>query len=265
MLKVAAVQFNPKFLDLKSNRNKIQELVKTSITEYNSELVVLPELAFSGYNFESMDQVEKTGEEIPNSDSCKLLKQLSMENKIYIISGINEKEKNKYYNSAVVFGPQGYITKYRKIQLYAREKEFFQLGNSKPEIFDLKGYKIGIMICFDWFFPEIPRTIALMGADVICHLMNAVIPDGAYLGDTYHSKWNRIFIILANRIGKEGNLEFIGRSIITDHTGKILQKASPDKEQIIAANIDPILARNKKLNPYNDVITDRQTKFYKLD
>ncbi|TFF85756.1 MAG: acyltransferase [Promethearchaeota archaeon] len=265
MLKVAAVQFNPKFMDLKSNRNKIQELVKKTITEYDSELVVLPELAFSGYNFESMDQVEKTGEEIPNSDSCKILEKLSMENKIYIISGINEKEKNKYYNSAVVFGPQGYITKYRKIQLYAREKEFFQSGDSLPEIFDLKDYRIGIMICFDWFFPEIPRTLALKGADVVCHLMNAVIPDGAYLGDTYHSKWNRIFIILANRIGKERDLEFIGRSIITDHTGKILQKASPDKEEIISANIDPILARNKKLNPYNDVIKDRQTKFYKLD
>ncbi|MBD3229878.1 MAG: acyltransferase [Candidatus Lokiarchaeota archaeon] len=265
MLNVAAIQFNPKFLDLEANREKIKDLINRAKDKYNSKLMVLPELAFSGYNFENIEQVKKTGEEIPSSDSCRLLEELSTKKGIYIISGINETAGNNYFNSAVVFGPHGYVTKYRKIQLYAREKEFFQPGDSEPNVFDLDRYKVGIMICFDWFFPEIPRTLALKGADVICHPMNAVIPDGAYLGDTYHSKWNRIFIILSNRIGKERDLQFIGRSIITNHKGNILKKASPNKEEIITATIDPKLSRNKQLNEFNDIIKDRRTNYYKLD
>ena len=104
-----------------------------------------------------------------------------------------------------------------------------------------------------------------MGADIVCHPMNAVIPDGAYLGDTYHSKWNRIFIILANRIGVERDLQFIGRSTITDPTGKILTQASPDREEIIACSIDPTMARNKKLNDFNDVLKDRRPEYYKSE
>ncbi|MFX1298166.1 MAG: nitrilase-related carbon-nitrogen hydrolase [Promethearchaeota archaeon] len=264
MLNVSAIQFNPTFLDLELNRRKIEQLIRISILKYNSKLFILPELAFSGYYFENFEQARSTAEEIPNSESCKLLNKLSTENKIFIISGINEKVKDKLYNSAVAFGPNGYITTYRKIQLYAHEKEFFQPGDLSLQIFNVKKYKIGIMVCFDWFFPEIPRTLALMGADVVCHLMNAVIPDGAYLGDTFHSKWNRIFIILVNRIGKERELTFIGKSSIIDPTGKILAQASSDQEEIINISINPKLARNKKLNQFNHVLNDRRTDFYKL-
>ncbi|NVM31185.1 MAG: acyltransferase [Candidatus Helarchaeota archaeon] len=264
MLRISAIQFNPKFLDLNENRKKLKQLIESAISDHESELIVLPELAFSGYNFENMDQVRMTAEEIPNSESCKLLEKLSIEKEIFIVAGINEKAEDSFYNSAAVFGPEGHVLTYRKIQLYAREKEFFQPGNLPLQIFNLHEYKIGVMICFDWFFPEIPRSLALMGADVICHSMNAVIPDGAYLGDTYHSKWNRVFIILANRIGIEGDLKFIGKSTIINHEGKILAQASADQEEIINSSVNPLLARNKKLNQYNHVLNDRRAEFYKL-
>ncbi|MHA1651168.1 MAG: nitrilase-related carbon-nitrogen hydrolase [Candidatus Helarchaeota archaeon] len=264
MLKVSAIQFTPAFLDLENNRRKVKQLIETSIAKYGSKLIVLPELTFSGYNFETQEQVETTAEIIPTSISCKLLETLARDYKVYIISGINERDGEKFYNSAVVFGPDGYITTYRKIQLYNREKEFFQPGDIPLQIFKIQEYRVGLMICFDWFFPEIPRSLALMGADIVCHLMNAVIPDGAYLGDTYHCRWNRFFIILANRIGKERDLEFIGRSSIIDPTGKVLAQASPDREEIISSMINPLLARNKKLNQYNHVLADRRPDFYKL-
>ncbi len=265
MLNVAAIQFNPQLLDLSSNRDKVKELIIKSITENKSELIVLPELAFSGYNFENIEQVRKTAENIPNSKSCELLEQLSREYSVFIVAGINEKAQETFYNSAVVFGPEGYITTYRKIQLYAREKDFFKPGDLALQIFSIRDYKIGIMICFDWFYPEIPRSLALMGADIICHSMNAVIPDGAYLGDTYHSKWNRVYIILANRIGDERDLHFIGNSTIIDQTGSVLSQASSDHEEIIYSTIDPLLARNKKLNSFNDLLKDRRRNMYKLE
>lgn len=265
MLDIAAIQFNPLLLDLNGNRKKVTRLIRTCLSSYNSKLIVLPELAFSGYNFENIEQVEQTAEVIPHSESCALLEDFAIKDQVYIVAGINEREGTDFYNAAVVFGPTGYIKTYRKIQLYAREKEFFKPGNLPLQIFNIGDYRIGIMICFDWFFPEIPRSLALMGADVICHSMNAVIPDGAYLGDTYHARWNRVFIILANRIGSERSLEFIGRSVIIDPTGRLLAQASPDQEEIIQRSIDPSLARNKQLNSFNHVIDDRRTQMYKLD
>ena len=265
MLNIAAIQFTPKFLDLSSNRAKVKDLIEKAISDNKSELIVLPELAFSGYNFETIEQVQKTAEKIPTSESCTLLEQLSTENSVFIVAGINEIAQDNFFNSAVVFGPEGYITTYRKIQLYAREKEFFKPGDKPLQTFPIRDYKIGLMICFDWFYPEIPRSLALMGADVICHSMNAVIPDGAYLGDTYHSKWNRVFIILANRIGDERNLHFIGKSTIIDQTGAVLSQASSDHEEIIYSSIDPLLARNKKLNSFNDVLNDRRPNMYNLE
>ncbi|NHI93810.1 MAG: hypothetical protein EAX96_15085 [Candidatus Lokiarchaeota archaeon] len=258
---VAIIQFEPILNKKEKNQEKIHNLLENSL-KFKPELIVLPELAFSGYNFTSIKEVENTSDEIPNSKSCQILESFAKKNNLYIVSGINEKYEQEYYNSAVVFGPSGYILTYRKIHLYNREKEFFKPGNLKPTLFSINGVKIGIMICFDWFFPEFPRTIALLGADIICHPMNAVIPDGAMIGDTYHSKWNRIFVILANRIGIEGDLKFLGMSQISDPTGNILIQASKDKEEIIHFDLDFNLAKNKNLTKWNHVFEDRRPEFY---
>ncbi|MFX1449491.1 MAG: nitrilase-related carbon-nitrogen hydrolase [Promethearchaeota archaeon] len=262
MLKACAIQFEPLLNDLEGNRKKVEKLLTNAFKNTNSKLYVLPELAFSGYNFQTKDEVRETSEPLNNSESCELLKEIANQFNIYIVTGINEREKNRFFNSAVAINKNGIVMIYRKLQLYAREKEFFTPGNKPLQIFSIDNVKIGVMICFDWFFPEIPRTLALQGAHIICHPMNAVIPDGAYLGDNFHSKWNRVYIILSNRIGKEGNLTFIGRSRISDPTGKVIVKASSDSEEIISAEIDPKLAENKNINQFNHLINDRRPEFY---
>ena len=262
MIKACAIQFEPLLNDLEGNRKKVEKLLNAAIDQTKSKLYVLPELAFSGYNFRSKEEVENTSESLDNSESCELLKEIANQSNVYIVTGINEREKNKFFNSAVAINKNGIVMTYRKLQLYAKEKEFFTPGNKSLQIFSIDNVKIGIMICFDWFFPEIPRTLALKGAHIICHPMNAVIPDGAYLGDNFHSKWNRVYIILSNRIGKEGNLTFIGRSRISDPTGEVIVKASANSEEIISAEIDPKLAENKKLNQYNHLFEDRRPEFY---
>lgn len=264
MLKVVAIQYNPIFLDLKANRTKVGKLIEKAVSKKDPTLIVLPELAFSGYNFETLAQVKQTAETIPTSETCKLLERLATEHGIYLVAGINEKTEEYFYNSAVVFGPRGYMMTYRKLHLYAQEKTFFSQGNLPLQTFNLANYKVGVMVCFDWFFPEVPRTLALLGADIVCHPMNAVIPDGAYIGDTYHARWNRMFVVLANRTGEERNLKFIGRSTIIDPTGKVLAQASPDTEETISALIDPLVARIKELNEYNSLFQDRRPAFYKI-
>ena len=262
MLKACAIQFEPKLNDLETNRKKIATLLEEAIEKTNSKLYVLPELAFSGYNFQTKEEVEKTSEQLSNSASCNLLTEIAKKHDIHIVAGINEREGAKFYNSAIVVNKKGIVMVYRKLQLYAREKEFFTPGNRPLELFTIGNVRVGVMICFDWFFPEIPRTLALKGAHVICHPMNAVIPDGAYLGDNFHSRWNRVYIILSNRIGIEGDLTFIGRSRISDPTGKVISQASADKEEIISAEIEVKLAENKRLNQFNHLFKDRRPEFY---
>jgi len=262
-MKVAAIQFEPLLNQKEKNQDKISLLLNKSL-EHEPQLIILPELAFSGYNFTSLDDVKNTSDVIPDSKSCQLLEDFTKKNNVHVVSGINEIDGDNFYNSAVVFGPSGYILTYRKIHLYASEKKFFKPGNLKPDLFSINGAKVGIMICFDWFFPEFPRTLALLGADIICHPMNAVIPDGAMVGDTCHSKWNRVFIVLANRIGVEGDLTYLGLSQISDPTGKVIVRASKDKEEIISAELDIKLAKNKNLNDLNNVHGDRRPEFYFL-
>ena len=262
MLKACAIQFEPRLNDLEGNRKKVENLLKKAIKETNSKLYVLPELAFSGYNFRSKDEVKETSEPLNNSESCEMLREIANQFNIFVVTGINEREKDRFFNSAVAINKDGITMIYRKLQLYANEKEFFAPGNRPLQIFSIDDVKIGIMICFDWFFPEIPRTLALKGAHVICHPMNAVIPDGAYIGDNFHSKWNRVYIILSNRIGVEDNLTYIGKSRISDPTGKVIAQATADSEEIINAELDPKLAENKKLNRYNNLFRDRRPDFY---
>ena len=262
VIRACAIQFEPHLNDLEKNRKKIKRLLLKAIKNTHAKLYVLPELAFSGYNFQSKEEVKETSEVLNKSESCNLLTTIAQEYETYVVTGINECYESKFYNSAVCINREGIITVYRKLQLYGKEKKFFTPGNKPLQLFNINNIKIGLMVCFDWFFPEIPRTLALQGAHIICHPMNAVIPDGAYLGDRFHSKWNRIFIILTNRIGKERDLTFIGRSQISDPTGNVLALASVDKEEIITANIDPKLAENKKINAYNHVFKDRRPEFY---
>jgi predicted amidohydrolase len=134
-------------------------------------------------------------------------------------------------------------------------------------VFDLPFGKEGIMICFDWFFPEAARTLALHGADIIAHPSNLVMP---YCPDAMVTRCleNRVFSATANRIGKEdrgGNaLTYIGTSEIVSPRGEILNRLSTNESGVGVVEIDLSLARNKALNEYNNIMTDRKPPFYTI-
>jgi predicted amidohydrolase len=124
------------------------------------------------------------------------------------------------------------------------------------------------MICFDWFFPESMRTLALMGADVIAHPSNLVLP---FCPDAMPVRCleNKVFAVTANRTGTEKRkkgrpLTFIGKSGIVSPRGEILARAPDDGDAVLVIDIDPALSRDKALNPYNDMIKDRRPELYRL-
>ncbi|MDP3112822.1 MAG: nitrilase-related carbon-nitrogen hydrolase, partial [Thermodesulfovibrionales bacterium] len=125
---------------------------------------------------------------------------------------------------------------------------------------------IGVMICFDWFFPESARTLALRGADIIAHSSNLVLP---YCPDAMVTRCleNTVFAVTANRTGSEQRgekekLTFIGKSQITSHKGEILYRASEDRDEISVREIDISRARNKQINSLNNLFDDRKKEFY---
>jgi predicted amidohydrolase len=258
MIRVGFVQFEPLLGNQPRNILKLKSLISKA---NGSQLIVIPELANSGYNFESRKEAFGLSEEIYHSDYVDFLVGEAKVNDMHIVSGINERLGDNLYNSAILVGPKGLIGTYRKIHLFMNEKDIFEPGNSEPQVYDIGFCKTGMLICFDWIFPEVWRILALKGTDVICHPSNLVLPY-AQQAVPVHGMINRTFIITANRTGTERNLHFTGQSFISDTQGKILQMASSGKEEVVLADIEPEKARNKMITERNHAFNDRIPSTY---
>jgi predicted amidohydrolase len=259
-MKVGFLQTFPLFGEKEENTQKAIHHLK----QLNADLVVLPELFNTGYQFTSREEARAMAEPIPDGQTSQALITLSKEKQMYIIAGLAEREQDRCYNSAVIVGPKGFIGCYRKLHLFYHEKQWFEPGNNGLQVYDIGLARIGIMICFDWFFPEVARYLALKGADIICHPANLVLP---YCPQAMITRCieNRFFAITSNRIGTEKRtdetLSFIGTSQIVGTKGEILYRASPDREESMIVEIDPPKARNKQVTPMNHLFDDRKIEF----
>jgi predicted amidohydrolase len=163
-------------------------------------------------------------------------------------------------------GPTGVVGLYRKVHLFDREHLFFEPGNLGFPVFPLRFGIVGIMICFDWFYPESARTLALNGADIIAHPSNLVMP---YCPDAMVTRCveNRVFAVTADRVGREAragfDLSFIGTSQIVRPDGAIVKRLGHDEQGVAFADIDLSQSRRKTLNAFNDVLMGRRPDQYK--
>ncbi len=262
--RVAVCQFQPILNNRNFNLNKIEEM----LSKIEADLVVLPELATSGYVFANQQEVNDIAEDTFTGQTAILLRKFSkVKNTSYVI-GFPERTLNGVFNSAMLVNPDGKIYIYRKTHLFFEEKQFFLPGDTGFPIFEAKnGVKVGLMICFDWQFPEAARTLALKGAQIICHPSNLVLP-WCQQSMLTRSLENRVFSITCNRIGKEVNgvkeMYFTGMSQVISTKGEILTRLSEDKEEHVIIEIDPSIALDKQVTKYNDAFADRRTEFYKL-
>ena len=261
-MKAGFYQFFPAFGKKRENLEK----VRVATGNLSLDPLVLPEFFATGYQFISQDEVAGLAELVPDGETTEFLVSLARKNKTFIVAGLPERDGAAFYNSAVLTGPEGFIGLYRKTHLFFEETLFFSPGNTGFRVWDTAIGKIGIMICFDWFFPESARTLALKGAEVIAHPSNLVLP---YCPQSMPVRCleNRVFAITANRIGmeqrKEGPaLTFIGRSQILSPKAEILAEAGNAEEALRAAELDLNMARDKKLNPFNDLFRDRRPDLY---
>ena len=262
-MKVGVIQFDCKLNQKRNNLTKVKQL----LGDNQADLWVLPELFNTGYLFSTKEELIELAEPIPDGQTTKFLIELCKNNNTSIIAGIAENFNSQIFNSAIFVTQKGVLNTYRKIHLFNREKLFFTPGNTKYEVIDFNGAKIGIMICFDWIFPEAARTLALKGADIIAHPANLVLP---YCQKAMVTRCieNRIFAITTNRIGTENSenitLTFTGHSQIVSPNGDVIAKASQDQEEVLIQEIQHLESRKKNITELNEIFKDRRTKFYNL-
>ena len=255
-MKLAVIQTNPIFGKGRKNIDEAIALMESSPADF----YVLPELFNTGYNFSSKEEVERLAESIEGL-TFTLMCAFAQHRQCYIVYGFAERVGNTFYNSSALVGPIGLIGIYRKIHLYYRENIFFKPGNLGFPVFDTPLGKIGMMICFDWLFPEAARTLALQGAQLIAHPSNLVLP---YCPDGMITRCleNRVFAATANRIGTEDRdgfkFSFIGKSEIVSPEGEILTRLPSHDTAIKVVDVNLDRALNKRLNEYNDIFEDRK-------
>jgi predicted amidohydrolase len=261
-MRVAIVQNNPVFGEKAKN---IEELFMLMDKE-SADIYILPELAYTGYQFKSKEELAKLSDSAEN-EYIKMFKEKAAEKNSSIVFGFAEMGADgKIYNSSMLVTPEGETVIYRKTHLFYKENLFFAPGNSGFIVYEWRGVKIGLAICFDWFFSESFRTLALMGADIIAHCSNLVMPY-CQTSDYARAIENRVYIATVNRIGAEERagekLTFTGQSVLVSPKGEYLTKAPTDKTGIYVNEIDTALSRNKQLNEFNHVLDDRREIFYK--
>jgi predicted amidohydrolase len=260
-MRLAIVQTNPRFGEIEPN-------IGDSIAQMSAEkadIFILPELFNTGYNFIDQAEINSLAEPV-NGKTFRAICRFANERACYVAYGFAEKA-DRVYNSAALVGPNGLVGLYRKVHLYYRETLFFAPGNVGFPVFDLPFGKVGMMICFDWIYPESARTLALRGAQLIIHPSNLVMP---HCPDAMVTRCleNRVFSATANRIGTEDRggekLTFIGSSEIVSPKGKILTRLNNAETGIAVVDINLKEALDKKLNRYNDLMEGRRKSNYEL-
>ena len=260
-MKIGYYQYCPEFGAPGRNLQKVEN----SLAGVDADIIVLPELAFTGYFFEDRNELRDLAEDAADSATVRGLARLCRANDFHLVCGFAERCGGKIYNSALVVGPSGLLHRYRKLHLFNTEKEYFEPGDTPLEPVAIRGARIGVMICFDWVFPEAARTLALKGADLLCHPSNLVLTYCQKAMQT-RSLENGVFSITANRTGTErrprGELSFTGQSQIVGPKGEVLSSSSAGEEAVVILEADVTAAREKMITATNHLLADRRPAFY---
>ncbi len=260
--KIGFAQFEVEFGERQANFARVDALLKNTDAV---DLLVLPELAFTGYEFKDRAEVDSLAERCGDGPTTDFLRRIAQKINAVVVAGYAETDGSHYYNSAMMVLPGGETHNYRKVQLFSRENDLFSPGDAAPKAYDTPAGRIGMMICFDWYFPETARLLALDGAQIIAHPSNLVLP---YCQKAMYARSveNHLFTITANRVGTESRtgrtLIFTGGSQVLDPDGQVLTLAPTEGGFLGITAADISKADNKQINQYNNLLSSRRTDLY---
>ncbi len=236
---VAVVQMKPVLNEMEENLLQISDWIKKIATAQKTDLIIFPELATTGY--ECGVRFTELAQRIPGP-SVNLVAQRASEFGVHVAFGMAAKEKVEsiLFNSAVLIGPDGdVIGEYRKVQLKGEERLAFRSGFKFPTM-ETEFGNVGLMLGWDLAFPEVARTYALDGAELLIVMADWERP--------YNEEWrtyilsrayeNTCFVAAANRIGQDATLSFFGESMIVSPRGQMYASVDQDVEGYAVARID---------------------------
>jgi len=262
MFRVAFVQGRPRFGQPQENLERGLALART----VEADLVVIPELWSSGYVFSSHAEVAALAEDARDGLTARALVAAAKRDRRHYIAGFPERARGRYYNSALLVGPTGIKTCYRKLHLFEREREWFSPGDLPLSVHRVGPARVGLLICFDWRFPEAARVLALAGADVIAHPSNLVFPN-AQEAMRVRALENRVYTVTANRAATEkrpgGTVPFTGQSQVVDPDGVVVARAGRAATVAMAVDCDVARARRKQLTNKTPLFSNRRPEHYK--
>lgn len=276
IIRAAVCQYEPTLGDLPANAEKGSRAIREAAAS-GADLIVLPEMANSGYVVFSSVEARALAERPEESPAIAQWQQLAQEFDSYIVAGFGEKVSDtELYNSSLVIGPTGILGTYRKTHLFFEEKLYYRPGNLGYPVIELPFGRIGILICYDLRFPEASRILALRGADIICvptNWVSMMSPDKLYDAQGYcqanyvalaNAVMNQVYMACADRVGEERGVQFLGCSLIIDPAGNpIAGPASSDGEEVLVADMNLSTARRAKhKNDLNHTWLDRRTDLY---
>ena len=247
---VGVAQIEPRLGEIDRNLQMIVARLEEAAAT-GAELLVLPECAVSGYVFESAADAALSAQEVPGPATDVLVeacRRLGM----YTVCGLLERRDDVLRNCAVLVGPEGLIGRYHKSHLpFLGVDRFVAPGDGPLEPFETPIGRIGIEICYDLRFPEVTRSLALAGADLVAHPTNWPLAarTNADFITRARALENRIYLLTSNRIGREGSAEFCGWSQIVDPMGTRLAEADATSEALLVCEVDVGEARIKDIIP----------------
>jgi len=264
--------------DIRKNMEKTIVKIREAANK-GAQIVCLQELYRTKYfPTDERKDVTQLAETI-HGETTSTLSNLAKELGVVIIAPIFEVDSTgKHYNTAVVINSDGTVMgSYRKMHIphdpFFYEKSYFDVGDSGYQIFRTRKLSFGVLICYDQWFPEAARTLALQGADLIFYPSAIGYLEGDPLSqEDWHYAWeniqrshaiaNGIHVASINRVGTEGKIKFWGASFVCDAFGRLIKRASEENEEVVVAELD--ISQNKKIQDGWGFLRNRLPSTYGL-
>jgi predicted amidohydrolase len=273
IVRIACCQLRPSVGDVDGNRRIVRRAVGDAVAA-GARLIVLPELCTTGYFFHTAEEARALGQGAEGGALSEWAEEAARGDAV-VVGGFAEVDGSSIYNSAALVDGSGVLAVYRKTHLWDSELRIFERGDEAPPVVCTTVGMVGLSICYDLFFPELTRKLALDGADVIVAPTNA--PTNAPTASpaaasedigvsvaraTAHV--NRVFVAVCDRWGAERGTNWVGRSLIVNPDGEVVAAPPGDREQLLLADCDLTQARDKQWSgTANDALADRRPELYR--
>jgi predicted amidohydrolase len=262
-LGVAAVSPEIVLGDVVGNVRRVTDAIRAAV-ELGAELVVAPELALCGYAFH--DRYEAEGAALTRDDLAWGAITSALPAGCVAVVGYAEKDGDGLFNTAAVLTANGHIGGYRKAHLWGGESALFDTGDEAGAIVQTPVGRLGVAICYDNEFPEVPRRLALAGADLLALPVNwphVTRPGGEHPPEVIQAmaaaRSSRLATVIADRTGSERGIEWTAGTCVIGDDGWL---AADGSGAIVAATLSLRPSSDKSLPPHNDLFHDRRPTLY---